>query len=296
VLAVVLAILASGASPQSVEVEVEGDCPSRAAVEEALAPLVAASSSTASTTRIVIRDRGATYEVAGGEIARVVADADRRCSDRAHAAAVIAMLAIAPPLVPLEESTPADALHDPKSVAAERSEVQSIVPLSSGSRRTIDLEAQLVAGPSGAGGGVRGALQGEMLGVSIGARATSPSHRIVSSGASASIQRSQADIGVRLQGGLRPLDLAIDVGAALSVLVIAGENLPVTRGATRLEPGVRAAASARLWVLDPIALTLAAEVSFTPWPTPIVIDPLGRVGNSGATGVWGSAGVLVRLD
>jgi hypothetical protein len=92
------------------------------------------------------------------------------------------------------------------------------------------------------------------------------------------------------------VDLALEAGVAADLLVIEGQGLPVTRGATRFEPGLRGAASLRVWVLDALALALGAEAFVTPWPTPIVVDPLGKVGETGKASVWGVAGILMRFD
>src|SRR5215472_4268798 len=87
-------------APAALTVEAVGTCPSSAAVEAALLPLVATASIAELNARITIRDLGAGYEVEAKDVARRVTDADRRCEERAQAAAVIAMLAIAPPRVP----------------------------------------------------------------------------------------------------------------------------------------------------------------------------------------------------
>jgi hypothetical protein len=282
---------------QAFAVEAEGDCPTKAAVEEALAPLFESSSSsvTASGARVVVRDLGAEYEVQSGKVARHVLDMDRRCAERAQAAAVIAMLAIAPPTVPARESSSPDSPH-PNDFGATRTEVPAPSFAPEAHPRAIDLEAFFVYGVSSLGGGARVALTGETIGLALGLRSTSPSRQDVGHGARAGIQRSQADLALRWGSGQQPVEVAFELGVAADLLVIEGQGLPVTRGATRFEPGLRGAASLRVWVLDAMALTVGAEAFVTLWPTPIVVDPLGRVGETGKASVWGVAGMLMRFD
>jgi hypothetical protein len=277
-------------------VEVEGDCPAKSAVEEAIAPLLESSSATASKARVVVRDLGAAYEVRSGGVARQVLDADRRCAERAQAAAVIAMLAIAPPTVPAPQASSPDSPHPSGPEAEARTELPALPSPPEARPIAIDLEAFFISDASSVGGGARIALPGDTIGLALGVRSTSSSRQDVGHGASAGIQRSQADLALRGESGKRPVDVALEAGVAADLLIIEGQGLPVTRGATRFEPGVRGAAALRFWVLDALAFAVGAEAFVTPWPTPIVVDPLGKVGDTGKASLWGFAGMLMRFD
>jgi hypothetical protein len=244
-----------------------------------------------------VRDLGDRYLVACGSESRVVADPERRCGERAHAAAVIAMLAVVPPSAErAEEASPAEVPHEPRLWDSERGKVEERAPAPVAASASLDLEASILAAFPGFGAEVRAAIQGEHLGLSAGLRAATPATRDAEAGASAKIQRSEGDIGIRVAVGDRPFDFAFEAGAAACVLGIEGQGLPFTRSVTRLEAGARGAIASRFWWSEQLALVLGLEAFVTPWATRLVVDPVGDVGSTGSVWVSATAGLLWRVE
>ena len=100
---------------RSVAVIGSGECPVPARVAELLGSLLEgapANTAVIGTVSVTIYDLGSSYRVSAGGVDREIADEDRDCSERAHASAVIAMLAIAPPSVVV----PAEPVQAPPAV------------------------------------------------------------------------------------------------------------------------------------------------------------------------------------
>jgi hypothetical protein len=283
---------------RSPNVVVDGQCPSEAATKAALDALLGDMAPADTSTAVVVRDLGTRYVVAAGRVEREVTDVDRRCGERAQAAAVIAVLAFRPPSVAIEEAVP-DALSEPG--LAPRVGVE-VPPQSS---LHIDVEALFALGGSpgqvghgplvAPGGEARVVVGGDVFGVSVGIGGAVPSVRELSTG-EVRISRLQADAGVRLASGARPFELTFDLGLAASVLAFEGLNLPVSRTEVRLEPWFRSAAALRWWVSDAFAIAAAVEAWMTPRPNDVAIDPLGTVGSAGWLWIGGTLGALTRFD
>jgi len=96
--------------PARVAVTGQGGCPTAAAVARALERLHPALRAAVGGdgVRVEVVDGGAGYEVRAAGGVRRLADAERRCSERATAAALAATLLIAPPATPPDEAGDSD--------------------------------------------------------------------------------------------------------------------------------------------------------------------------------------------
>jgi hypothetical protein len=290
-------------------------CPAPEAVATVLAPLLPRTRVTlvpaAGALVVRVADAGAAYRIGIGPDEREFLDGDRRCDERARAAAVFIALTVEPPTVPpalgREAGAPpgsrraeAGPTARPPSAAPAEAAIGRGPPSRPPSSVVVDLElaALLDGAPQdgllGGGGAARLAVGTRYLQGAVGAAVLSPATLALPAGAAARVLRAPFDLDVR--GVLRRgrLEGAADLGFSLALLSIEGQGFSPPRSDVRVEPGLRGALSVRVRLVERVALFAGLEARVVPQPHQLT---------SGATVlatlplVWlgGAVGLLVRL-
>jgi hypothetical protein len=281
-------------------VDAVGACPTRDAVLEALQPvLVPAGARGTAPPRV--SDLGDRFEVtAAGQVAQY-ADAGRDCVERARVAAVFIALALNPPAAlagPAEPKPPTIVSPPPPPLR-----VEPVVP----PPRWFGLElgARLdgaLAGVSGSsvvfGVEVRGAIGRGAFGATVGAAALSSTVNNYESPNTSQVipvreQRFPLSAGVMARLRLpASLEGSADVGLAVVLLTLRGEELAIVQDATRLDVGARAGVGVRMRREEGgLAPFLRLHFEFFPRPYSLEVAPLGMIGTTRRFWLGATAGV-----
>ena len=270
----------------------EGGCPAAADVASKLARLLPGVTVTAHAAGrpgeaeaaagralVQVEDLGERFSISVAGATREMADGKRRCAERAHRAAVVAALALAPPWVDLPQR------EGPPGAAA---------PLSLFLEAAGALDAAPGNGLSTGGGALRFSVHGERLGASLGAALTAPVTMDLT-GARARIGRLELDLSGRALWQRRWFHWGFDLGVAATVLWVEGRDVPGPAHATRLEPGLRAATFVRFCAASRLMPFLALEAIAAPRRYDLVVEPTGVAGKTPWLWVGGLAGVAFRM-
>lgn len=262
-------------------------------MEREIAPLLAGAkvSTKALPGAITVRleDGGDSVRVFIGSAVQEVADPGRRCDERARAAAVLIALALQPPAL---DAPPAKAEGAPVPGVPPIKTVNLIVDLATQG----DLAPLSPAGETviAAGGSLHLSIGRSWIGGVIGIAALAPSDIPVSTG-TARVVRVPVDIDLRLSLRRGPFELAGDVGAVLTIVVVDGQGLPKNEHALGTEFGIRAAATVRWWFRDRIAPFLGVGLIGVPRPIELTVAPVGIVGTTPRIWLDLALGLAVRL-
>jgi hypothetical protein len=259
-LATFFASAAHAALPASVRVESAG-CPDAASVVRelgALLPGVVVGEQAGAVT-VVVRDEGPGYRVIVGDSERTLADPQRRCADRAHAAAVVADLILAPPTVEAPPPRPAVFVDLAAAGLLELAPAGSLL-VGGGGELRLEVGARFVSGV-------------------VGARALAPA--LLTLGRfHAEIARFPVDVGVRLALRRRRVELSAQAGLALAALRIVGRDLSLAQAETRLDPEARLALGLRVWLSGRLGLEAGFTVDVSLRTVDLQVDPVGVVGQT----------------
>lgn len=274
---------------------IEGSCPGAEAISKALGHILPREGTSAADhagrggREAVVRDRGASFEVAVGERHREYQDAGRDCSARGEMAALFIGIAwglvldVAPPPPPSPPSPP-----PPPPVDAP--------PAPAGRVRLLDAGAVTHAAYGW------GMLFGAQVGAALGHGGWAVAFQ-----AGAEYGGSITGEGVRLHVLRAPVSLlwrairtgqrwglACEAGLMAALLRAEGVNLVRPATSTGLELGVVAGGRALLRVSDHLALAAGASLAFEPLPPSLEVAPGGAID---APRVWAglSFGVEVGL-
>jgi hypothetical protein len=275
----------------------ERGCPTPGQVSGLLAPLlpasrIGASSGPVAAEDVTITDDGPSFRVVAAGQERSFVDPVRECLDRARHAAVFVALALDPP-----------AVSTPKPPPVERPEPPiEPFPAKPASHLDLQLGALVLAAP---GSRTRDAAQA----VGVAARARFG-------------RELGASVGVGfLPGGLTfrtvdtrvlwfPLDAAVglnirtpsfelggEIGPAVTVFGIVGQDLVGARRQWRADVGGRVAVGARAWISGTFGVFVGAQAAAFARPYQLRVDPTeGDVG--GTPWLWwgGSIGIFSRIE
>ena len=271
----------------SLRVQSEGGCPSAEQVSVALDYLLKQSGDSAKTDAaaeawtLVVTDLGQHYRVSlAGEV-RAYEDFARDCEERARVAAVFAAITLEPPEV-------AERAKSPAPLPARRRQLE----LRLGGLAELGVERSdrtFIAG-----GELRGAWVGQILGMEIGAGAESPA-TLAWGDYRAQITRFPLDVGVRAVLRRTRAVASLSAGLAVTVFNLHGEGaaLPVHDDGTRVDLGLRSAVSVLLLPAARFSPFLGLHVSVSPKPYAVVVDPVGQVGSTPQVWVGATLGIAV---
>jgi hypothetical protein len=261
---------------------------------------------------LVVRifDDGARYVVVQGESARTLSDPERRCDDRADAAAVAIALLVSPVLAtPPPPPVPSPPVATPEPVVAvpappiapPRSTPPPAKPVSTSyapAHTDIDVElnAQIDgSGPSGPGfgGGARFVVTRMHFGGAFGVQATSPVTLPLPDGA-VSLTRLPFDLSFRGGYRWRRLEVAGELGFAVLLELARGEQVanPVSR--TGVDLGLRVAVQGRAWLTRRVALFAGVQAIGIPAPIELGVHDDGIVGKTPNYWLGGVFGLVLR--
>jgi hypothetical protein len=236
--------------------------------------------------RLEIIDLGAQYRVVGLGLERQLSDAARRCDERARSVALYLALALEAPFAP-ESSAPSAPRAAPPRAGWRR--------LAADLEAGAWLDATAEAGGAVSGGGVvRASLGVAPLRATLGAGALSPVVLTFARGAG-QFTRIPLDVGLRGVYRRGRVELSADLGFAATVLLSEGVNLPVRTHSVRLDAGIRAAATVRVWLKERIAPFVTLQTTVSAKPIDVVLDPVGRVGTTPEWWLGAILGAAVRL-
>ena len=315
--------------PTALSVAGQGACPAAPSVARALERLhPRLRADAADGVRVEVVDRGARYEVRAGGATRVIEDAERRCGERATAAAVAVTLLLDPPSAPPpdepagplapRESPPAAALPAtppparamatprPPPPASAPSTLAVLAPRRAPRRPSrIDLELTGVLGGAPAlgsaapeltgGGALRLALGGRYVAATVGFAGLAPADATAANVA-VRVVRIPFDAGVRLAIPLGRVEPGVDAGLAFAILQLSAPALTDATTSTRLDVGARIAPFLRIGLTARLALVFGLEmiVSFAPYD--LVVDPNStRIATTPRLWLAGGLGLAARL-
>ena len=284
------------AQPTALRVTVEGDCPSAANVEAALARVLPMSLIGDGATATV-RDRGNVYSIDILGVHREIADAARACDERARAAAVAIALVLDPPKIePSVEEPPPDAQPPvpPLSSTLPVDDRPSNYPIA------IELGALLVVAPGepAATGGARLAVAAGYGGFAA-VLSTSVSAPIAIAAAPTVVDLTRIPLGGSLRVDLLSsahgrVDLSCELGIEAALLFASARGLATNATQTRAEISVSTSATVHVWLTPRAGLLLAAHVVLDPRPYELDIEPVGQVATTPWLWLGLSLGVAVR--
>jgi hypothetical protein len=261
-------------------------CPSPAEVSSALAPLLPEARTTdepgPGVLDVELSDLGAEYRVIIGGAERVFADPSRSCEDRAHAIAVMLVVALEPPTLATRPPRPPRPTRRLPHVELEVGGILDAAP------RTAP-DNDLVSG----GGALRLVLSGAVVGASLGVGGLSPVTLDLGV-VRVRLTRVPFDAALRARVRRRAFELTGELGLALTALVIEGEGPGAIRD-SRLDVGLRAALAGRVWIRDRVAPFLGLQLAVFPRPYQLEVEPTGVAGTTPYVWLGGVAGVAVRL-
>jgi len=264
-----------------------GSCPARDTVISALAQAMpdativasGADSSGDAEPVVVLSDGGASYRAVVRGVVRTLVDAPAHCEERARKVAVVAALALEPPLVasPQAEALEA-AVEHPAAATSSRTAVQ----LETGAVAERAWLPGVRLAPSG--GAVRVGLERDGLGLVIGATLLG-----WSDAGAGLLQRTPIDLALQLRRRASWLAGAVELGPSLVVQRSKDGN----DRATRVELDLRLSARAELWFRPGVGVFAAITGTYVPNPAPLVGRGLAVPLPSWWLG--GSAGLVLRI-
>jgi hypothetical protein len=267
------------------------DCPSRAAVERELRPLLGEASLSAETSsRIRIDDYGDTYRVGVEQSERVVSDPERNCAERAKVSAVFIALNL--------PSRRAAAGAQPEPAVTPRVEPEPRVDAEPPSanwrlllRGLAGVEhapepARLATGVTLGAGFWRG-----RLGAGLSAGVQTPVAIASSTDPSATYELWRLPASLTLGYGVEAgrLGAAVEGGLALDLLRFRGLTIPNPDVGLRLNAGVRVSLVLRLRASRSLAALLMPTLAYYPRSYLVRLEPTRLLGESPR--IWWGAGV-----
>ncbi len=281
------------APPRSIKiVGDERGCPTPGQVSGLLAPLLPASRIAAgggppALDDITISDDGTTFRVLAAGQERSFADPVRECLERARHAAVFVALALDPPAVSgarPPEPERAELLVEP-AVTKRASHVDvalgALFESAPGSSPRADVRA----------GGVA-------LRVRWGRELYGPGSLHLQT-AAAKVLWFPIDTALGLNIRSADYELGGELGPAVTVFGVLGQDLVGARRQWRADLGARVAATGRAWIGERFGFFLSVQAAAFVRPYKLRVDPTGPESEVGATPwLWwgGTAGIFTRID
>ena len=245
--------------------------------------------------RVTIDDLGPRYRVRVKDVDRVLDDPARRCPERARAAAVIAALAIAPP------GGANDSGRD-RGVDRDAAATVPAAPSHPSVRVAIEAGTVVDAAPFASAGAepatafvLRASVGGRHLRFVASAGLASPTSIDLGVG-SARLWRVPFDVGLRAAAHWGAFSLRADVGVAATVLRVEGQGLDGAGVDTRLDWGVRIAATLQHWMSARVGWFVGPELWVGARTYELSVAPAGVVRTTARMRLGGSAGVAFRLQ
>jgi hypothetical protein len=277
--------LAQAAIPDSA-----GDCPRSAEVDAALAQLLSAKSSRASSAAVTVRDLGTSWSVQVAGRSATYSDPDRNCPERTKIAAVFAALALEPPDVgdlspapPMRESTgPTRPRLSPKHRLDLAPEF--LVALGAGQRRSALTW----------GGSLRWLASGERFGLTAGLGAGYPASIRVQE-YEVSLGRVSLDASASLSWRWGAAELGIAVGPYGALLLAHGRGLYSNANSTHIDAGGRLGFRAQT-IGGRVSPYLALQAELSARHFSLVVDPIGDVGTAPRIWLGLLAGGTISLE
>lgn len=257
---VLLPQLAHAAAPTTVTLQCDSNCPSPADVAEELGPLlphtrvVPTTDGSANEASALLVDEGAEFRIRVAGQERTFRDSGRSCRERARTAAVFIGLVLDPPFLPdvaARPETPAAVTPPPTTSPTPRAtpvHPVNTLPL------TLELAPLVQVAPISdaatlpvAGGFGGRAIWGRSLGVGVGAAFLLPT-RLALPAADARLVWLPFDISLRATHAAGSARLSAELGPEAALLFASGDRVENPRTSTRVELGVRGAASLSFWM------------------------------------------------
>jgi hypothetical protein len=287
--ATVLGAVPARAAPP-LRVYSDGDCPSATQVSTALNYLLQGSGTTAASDHTVpdlvlaVADEGPRYQVFLADQSRGYVDLKRDCQERARVVAVFAAITMEPPEV-TGHSKPLPPQPPRHSALEFRVGAVSDMGVSGSSQ------------PLTFGGELRAILAGQRWGIEFGAGGQAPAG-LAWGVYQAKITRFPMDLSLR--GALRGAHVVVSasVGPAWAIFRLGGEGaaLPVRDDGTRLDLGLRCAASLQVLVGTRVSPFITLQGTVWPRPYAIIVDPVGQVGTTPPVWVGATLGVALTAQ
>lgn len=284
VAATVAAPLSAMAAP-SIDVDVAGDCPSVAQVEEQLGaamPEVAQGNVSEGAVVLSVRDLGGTYSVAILETNRTFVEPSRDCVERARVVSVVAALAMDPLNVPYE------AEQETAPAPPERSDSAPGLAIWLGTEVSRVPNASLGVGPVLH---VRGARGFSVLDALLGFRSGMRSEFNDASSVVYTLPFALSALMRHLGDGYTA---GAGAGVAVDVISVRGRGLPLPAAGTRAAIG----ANVSVYLTIPLQAQLGAfanlSASYFPRPYSLEIAGRGVVGETAT--VWAGLSTGITYD
>jgi hypothetical protein len=253
------------------------------------------------TSDVVVTDHGPSFTVKVRSQRRHFRDAKRDCTERARHVAVLAVLVVDPLRVPSNSPPPTKERDLPRNQAESPPERSAAPPpestrafdLALGPLAQFALEDDAQSATRAGGLGLR-LRYGGGIGLTLGVAGLLPTS-LHFSDAQARATWLPADVGLALSERLQSWELELELGAALSLLLVKGEALDSARQATRIEVGARVGAQVRYWATERAGIFVGASGTWFPSPYTLRVEGVGAVGETPSAWVTGSLGAVIRL-
>lgn len=282
--------LSSPALAQRLDVHVAGACPNRAALQQALEPLVDTPVSTVTDTpaapdpeRVAqVEDAGDRYRVVVGAAARTIDDAARDCRARARVAAVFIALNRPPPASAPFATAPSQGLRFGLSALVGASWQGSAGRPSPG----VGLSGWLAVD------GLRGAVElSAYLPEPIGQTTTGPAGQTPR----AELLRVPLAIEAAYTWSLAPLSIGPLAGVSLDGYSLRVEGVDEPEQAFRVSPGIRLGLLLELALGGPFQLSLRTGGQLYPRPYRLRIAPEASLGRTPSVLAFALLGLGIAL-
>lgn len=250
-------------------------CPSRAAVERELLPLLGETSVQLETSAAArIEDLGESYRVSVNGAARLISDPLRDCDERAKVSAVFIALNLPPRSVPQTPRAPA-AVPQPEGVMARphwRLQLRALASF------------EHAPEPEGLATGLTfgGALRQGALGVALSAGVQTPVTLGAHDGQAGSYElwRLPAAVTLGYVHEAGRWGAGFEGGLALDLLRFRGVSLPNPDAGVRLNAGLRGSLVVRLRASRTLAALLLPTLAFYPRTYLVRLEPTRLLGES----------------
>jgi hypothetical protein len=269
-----------GTVPPVLPVVDASDCPSFDQVARELGPLLPGSriepgQEGAPEPVAEIVDLGSSYRIRIAGQERDIGDADRNCAERARVAAVVIALVVDPPGVgEPERAATAPPAPVPAPTPPQAPPVRKPAAPSGSLRMEVTARAALTDDHLVAGPGLRAMVGGRSWGAGLGMGLLSPATVPLGSG-EVRVLRFPGDISMELRLPSGNLEVAPILGIALDLVHASGQDFERSTGATRLDPGARAAIGLRYFAGTTWGALLEGSVTWLPRTYEVAVEPSG---------------------
>ena len=269
-----------------------GGCPAReaviAAIKGVLPDVTIIAADPGPTPLVIVTDDGASYRVEAGGMTRTFVDPPAHCEERARKVAVVAALALEPPVI----ETGAPRMIAP-TIELARYEPPAEVAMQIEAGGVVDRAPRASGDPTCAGVDLRLAIGRSDFNLVIGGAVVAPMTLAVTGGR-ARVQRVPIDLALRGRLGTDGIAGVLELGPRFAIQRSEGVDVMQSTHTVRLEVGARGAARLEVWPWRRYGAYVLVQGEYVPRPSRFTLPDLGEVGEMPSLWVGASLGLAIR--